>query len=124
MYKAILEGTSTRCNLLTLVLALSFVVLHILLMLCAESPYWPPWFSPDALNICQQLLQRDPNKRLSDPRAIKAHPFFKGIDWLKLLAKEVTPPYLSRQCFFLLPFVLSTIEFLTLKLCTACEIKG
>ncbi len=40
-----------------------------------------------------QLLERDPAKRLCEPDQIKAHPFFKTIDWQKLAEQNVTPPY-------------------------------
>jgi len=54
---------------------------------------------PDSLDeatksILIGLLERDPTKRLSDPPAIKAHPYFKGMDWEKLLRKEITPPFI------------------------------
>jgi len=54
---------------------------------------------PDSLDeatksILIGLLERDPNKRLSDPAAIKAHPYFKGLDWDQLLRKEITPPFI------------------------------
>ena len=29
----------------------------------------------------------------NDSRDIKCHPFFKGIDWDKLMAKKITPPF-------------------------------
>jgi len=45
-------------------------------------------------SILLGLLERDPNKRLSDSTAIKSHPYFKGIDWEKLLQKEITPPFI------------------------------
>lgn len=44
-----------------------------------------------------QLLDRDPKKRLGSSQAdaaeIKAHPFFRDINWEKLLRKELTPPF-------------------------------
>jgi serine/threonine protein kinase len=49
---------------------------------------------PDAKSLIKQLLERDPEKRLTDPKKIKAHPFFKVIDWDKLYEKEITPPYI------------------------------
>jgi len=54
---------------------------------------------PDSLDeatktILLGLLERDPVKRMSDSNAIKAHPYFKGVDWEKLLRKEITPPFI------------------------------
>lgn len=44
-----------------------------------------------------QLLVRDPTRRLgaseADAEDIKAHSFFKGIDWDNLLNKETSPPF-------------------------------
>eukprot|EP01114_Cavostelium_apophysatum_P001001 TRINITY_DN10867_c0_g1_i1.p1 TRINITY_DN10867_c0_g1~~TRINITY_DN10867_c0_g1_i1.p1 ORF type:complete len:344 (+),score=14.90 TRINITY_DN10867_c0_g1_i1:69-1100(+) len=40
-----------------------------------------------------KLLDRDPLKRLSDPDALKAHPFFAGVDWKKLYWREVESPF-------------------------------
>jgi len=54
---------------------------------------------PDALDeptksIVVALLERDPTKRLADATLIKAHPYFKGVDWDKILRQEVTPPFI------------------------------
>jgi len=58
---------------------------------------FPRYFSPEAVSILTGLLQRDPTKRLGagpgDAAELKAHPFFKGIDWDALYRKEVTPPF-------------------------------
>jgi len=45
-------------------------------------------------SILRGLLERDPNKRLSDAQAIKQQPYFKSIDWDKILKKEIVPPYI------------------------------
>jgi len=53
-------------------------------------------YSTKARDLVQQLLNRDPNKRLgSKDGAIELmqHPFFKDIDWKKLSKKQVIPPY-------------------------------
>lgn len=75
--------------------------------------------SDDAFDCCKQMLTRDPTKRLGangarevrprpgplpplplplTPSArpgpqIMAHPFFAPIDWERLLAKELEPPF-------------------------------
>jgi serine/threonine protein kinase len=54
----------------------------------------PENISPEASDLLQKLLVRDPSKRLTNPKEIKAHPFFRGIDWDKLVAKELTPPFI------------------------------
>jgi hypothetical protein len=41
-------------------------------------------------------LNRDPQKRLGsveDAKEIKAHPFFKEIDWAQLFQKKLEPPF-------------------------------
>lgn len=46
---------------------------------------------------CHQLLTRDPNRRLGsgkgDAEEIKAHPFFKDVNWDDVLQKRIPPPY-------------------------------
>jgi serum/glucocorticoid-regulated kinase 2 len=41
------------------------------------------------------LLNREPEKRLGNGGAqeIKSHPFFASIDWKKLMAKRIQPPF-------------------------------
>jgi len=41
--------------------------------------------SADARDLLEMLLVRSPRHRLTDPRALKAHPFFKEIDWQRLV---------------------------------------
>ncbi|KAF8737450.1 hypothetical protein AX14_012840 [Amanita brunnescens Koide BX004] len=51
---------------------------------------------PEARSIMVGLLQRDPSRRLGANGAeeIKRHPFFsRYIDWNKLLAKKIQPPF-------------------------------
>jgi len=54
----------------------------------------PATFSEEAKDIINKLLDRDPEQRLRDPALIKAHPFFSSINWEKLYAKEIQPPFL------------------------------
>ncbi|EIN05527.1 Pkinase-domain-containing protein [Punctularia strigosozonata HHB-11173 SS5] len=58
--------------------------------------HFPPDVSSDAKSIMSGLLQRDPARRLGANGAedIKRHPFFaKHIDWNRLLAKKIQPPF-------------------------------
>lgn len=54
-------------------------------------------FTPEAKSLLRGLLQRDPKLRLgsgkSDHMEIKAHPFFRSIDWTKLVNKEYDPQF-------------------------------
>ncbi|CCE79611.1 Piso0_001688 [Millerozyma farinosa CBS 7064] len=55
---------------------------------------FPPFLDKtDAQNLLTKLLQKDPSHRLSDAATIKSHPFFKDIDWNKLLSKNYLPPF-------------------------------
>ncbi|GJJ13083.1 hypothetical protein Clacol_007333 [Clathrus columnatus] len=49
----------------------------------------------DAKSVMTGLLNRDPSRRLgvNGAEEIKRHPFFKSIDWNKLLAKKIQPPF-------------------------------
>lgn len=49
---------------------------------------------PDTRNILIGLLQRDPTQRLSSAAVVKSQPYFKSIDWEKLLNKEIAPLYI------------------------------
>ncbi|KAI3406842.2 YPK2 [Candida oxycetoniae] len=55
---------------------------------------FPPFLeNTDAQDLLIKLLQKDPSQRLSDAQEIKNHPFFKDIDWNKLLNKSYLPPF-------------------------------
>ncbi|CAO3684231.1 unnamed protein product [Rhizopus stolonifer] len=58
---------------------------------------YPINMSSDSISICQQLLQRDPNRRLGggpdDALPIRRHPFFRGVVWEDMLAKRIPPPF-------------------------------
>ena len=54
-------------------------------------------FSGNARHMCQQLLQKDPTKRLccheEGFEEIKKHPFFHSINWVQLEAGVLKPPF-------------------------------
>ncbi|KAL1636531.1 hypothetical protein SLS56_001116 [Neofusicoccum ribis] len=57
----------------------------------------PYFLSPDAKDLLTRLLRKEPNKRLGanmpkDLTTIKAHRFFRKIDWKKLAKRELEPP--------------------------------
>lgn len=60
-----------------------------------QNPLKFPGFleNTDVKDLLIKLLQKDPSKRLNDPQVIKSHPFFKDIDWTKLLNKSYLPPF-------------------------------
>lgn len=55
---------------------------------------FPDFMQQDARNLLEQLLERDAEKRLTEPNLIKRHPFFKAVDWEKLYEKKIPPPFL------------------------------
>ncbi|KAI8980253.1 hypothetical protein BDB01DRAFT_907046 [Pilobolus umbonatus] len=58
---------------------------------------YPLNMSSDSISICQQLLQRDPARRLGsgpdDALPIRRHAFFRGVNWDDMLAKRVPAPF-------------------------------
>ncbi|OQR91891.1 protein kinase [Achlya hypogyna] len=62
----------------------------------------PRWLSQDAHSLLKSLLERNVDKRLGGGKssmfvvrgvqALKAHPFFKGIDWNAMAQLQVAPP--------------------------------
>lgn len=89
------------------------VLIHV--MLTQEPPFWSEnnralfdmimrqdvnlenkILSREAISLLRGLLVKDWRRRLgcgiAGPDEIKAHPFFRHIDWNKLLKKKITPP--------------------------------
>jgi serine/threonine protein kinase len=85
-------------------------------MLCGKPPHYQPknrkqmlkdivgkpiemksYFSTEARSMLEQLLERNPEKRLGsssvDADEIMQHPFFSKINWPDLRAGKVKPPY-------------------------------
>lgn len=57
---------------------------------------FPPWSSPEAIAFINGLTMKQQAERLGagdDVDAIKGHPFFATIDWVKLANREVEPPF-------------------------------
>ncbi|KAF1332692.1 Agc/grk/bark protein kinase, partial [Globisporangium splendens] len=57
--------------------------------------YDPKYFSPEATELIQQLLIRDPAKRLGANGAaeVKRMKFFDPVDWIKMENMAVNPPF-------------------------------
>jgi classical protein kinase C len=62
-----------------------------------DEPLYPITMPRDAVSILQKLLTRDPARRLgsgkTDAMEIKAHPFFKDVNWDDVFNKRIPPPY-------------------------------
>lgn len=63
-----------------------------------EEVLYPVNMNEDAVSILQQLLTKEPSKRLgssiNDAADIKAHPYFRGVNWDDFLQKKVPPPFI------------------------------
>jgi serum/glucocorticoid-regulated kinase 2 len=54
----------------------------------------PTMFSPPLQSLVTSLLEKDPSARLKDAGEAKQHPYFKKMNWGKLLTKQVQSPVL------------------------------
>jgi len=54
-----------------------------------------PHISPNARNLLEGLLERDPSKRFGWDQ-VRAHPFFGGMDWDKMYNKDFTPEFVPK----------------------------
>ncbi|EDQ88620.1 uncharacterized protein MONBRDRAFT_21555 [Monosiga brevicollis MX1] len=65
--------------------------------ICNDSVLFPAWVSKTARALIEAFLTRPIPRRLgcasTGERDIKTHAFFEGLDWMKLEACELTPPF-------------------------------
>lgn len=56
----------------------------------------PAYLTPDARDLIRRLMKRQVNLRLGadayDGQAVRAHPFFKFVNWDDVLARRLEPP--------------------------------
>jgi len=63
---------------------------------------YPVWLSREAVSILKAFMTKNPLRRLGcvesqgSEDAIRAHPFFRDIDWTALEARKVKPPFKPR----------------------------
>ena len=62
-----------------------------------DDPLYPIQMPRDSVSLLQRLLTRDPSRRLgagpNDADDVKAHPFFRDVNWDDLINKRVPPPF-------------------------------
>ncbi|KAG7321555.1 hypothetical protein KOW79_014413 [Hemibagrus wyckioides] len=58
---------------------------------------YPRFLSTESISIMRRLLRRNPERRLGggerDAEEVKKHLFFRSIDWSRLLARKMKPPF-------------------------------
>lgn len=64
----------------------------------ASKVKWPSHFDPNAKDLLKRLLSPDLTKRYGNLKGgsadIKRHKWFAGVDWLAVVQRRVTPPYI------------------------------
>ena len=60
-----------------------------------EEPQFPKFGHKAAIDLIKMLLQKEPENR-PGVEQIKAHPFFNGLEWDKVLAKQYNPKNFSQ----------------------------
>lgn len=52
-------------------------------------------FSKHFIDVTNKLMDQNPNSRLGffGVAEIKAHPFFRNLDWNNIMSKEMKPPF-------------------------------
>ena len=70
-----------------------------------DEPLYPIHMPRDSVQILQRLLTREPHRRLgsgpTDADEIKAHPFFRDLNWSDVYYKRIPAPYFPtvvRRC--------------------------
>ncbi|XP_058148603.1 protein kinase C delta type isoform X3 [Dasypus novemcinctus] len=58
-----------------------------------DTPHYPRWITKESKDILEKLFQREPTRRLGMTGNIRAHPFFKTINWTLLEKRQVEPPF-------------------------------
>ncbi|KAJ3386805.1 Serine/threonine kinase [Lobulomyces angularis] len=71
--------------------------LQILDAILEDSIVYPPNLPRETFAILNQLLNRNPARRLGggkmDAEEVKKHPYFNGVDWNAILSKQIPPPW-------------------------------
>jgi serine/threonine protein kinase len=63
-------------------------------MIERQDPCFPSSFSPEVTDLISKLLTKDPDLRLKYCTSIRNHPWFQDIEWDKLEARKLRPPFI------------------------------
>uniref|UniRef100_A0AAR2LMR2 Protein kinase C n=1 Tax=Pygocentrus nattereri TaxID=42514 RepID=A0AAR2LMR2_PYGNA len=58
-----------------------------------DVPHYPRWITKESKDLLEKMFEREPTRRLGVVGNIRAHPFFKTINWSALEKREVAPPF-------------------------------
>ncbi|XP_056158153.1 protein kinase C, delta b [Lampris incognitus] len=58
-----------------------------------DVPHYPRWITKESKDLLEKLFERDPSRRLGVVGNVRAHSFFKTINWPVLERREVEPPF-------------------------------
>ncbi|KAM4613453.1 protein kinase C, delta b [Polymixia lowei] len=58
-----------------------------------DVPHYPRWITKESKDLLEKLFERDPSRRLGVVGNIRAHSFFKTVNWPALEKREVEPPF-------------------------------
>ncbi|XP_018612239.1 protein kinase C delta type-like [Scleropages formosus] len=58
-----------------------------------DTPHYPRWITKESKDLLEKLFERDSTRRLGVVGNIRAHSFFKTINWSVLERREVEPPF-------------------------------
>ncbi|KAL5036635.1 hypothetical protein RTP6_004182 [Batrachochytrium dendrobatidis] len=65
-----------------------------------KKPTFPKYMTADSRDLCTKLLKKNPDQRLGTGEdgamKVKKHNFFRKTEWKRLLAREVTPPFIPK----------------------------
>ncbi|XP_033938838.1 protein kinase C, delta b isoform X1 [Pseudochaenichthys georgianus] len=59
----------------------------------SDTPHYPRWITKETKSLIELLFERDSTRRLGVVGDIRAHPFFKTINWPALEKREMVPPF-------------------------------
>ena len=65
-------------------------------MVVHDRPDYPEGLSPCVVTLMEGMLRKDQHKRITIAQAMR-HPWFTGVDWVKVKRRELTPPIIPEH---------------------------